>query len=157
MRNQDKFRGCLIGGAAGDALGYAVEFMREDEIFRKYGGNGITEYDLRNGTALISDDTQMTLFTAAGLLAGATRGRMRGMTGSYTGHIHHAYTDWLETQMEQYPRPNVAIPVTAIWGGGDLTKVEADDGFASLADAVEQVHQFLVLQAAGHWCARVGT
>ena len=49
MRNQDKFRGCLIGGAAGDALGYAVEFMREDEIFRKYGENGITEYDLRNG------------------------------------------------------------------------------------------------------------
>ena len=32
MRNQDKFRGCLIGGAAGDALGYAVEFMREDEV-----------------------------------------------------------------------------------------------------------------------------
>ena len=42
MRNQDKFRGCLIGGAAGDALGYAVEFMREDEIFRKYGMDGIT-------------------------------------------------------------------------------------------------------------------
>ena len=106
MRNQDKFRGCLIGGAAGDALGYAVEFMREDEIFRKYGENGITEYDLRDGTARISDDTQMTLFTAAGLLAGATRGRMRGMTGSYTGHIHHAYTDWLKTQMEQYPLPD---------------------------------------------------
>lgn len=33
MRNIDKFRGCLIGGAAGDALGYAVEFKREDEIF----------------------------------------------------------------------------------------------------------------------------
>ena len=27
MRNIDRFRGCLIGGAAGDALGYAVEFM----------------------------------------------------------------------------------------------------------------------------------
>ena len=33
MRNIDKFRGCLIGGAAGDALGYAVEFKREAEIF----------------------------------------------------------------------------------------------------------------------------
>ena len=36
MRNQDKFRGCLIGGAAGDALGYAVEFMRDQDIFRRY-------------------------------------------------------------------------------------------------------------------------
>ena len=24
----DKYRGCLIGGAVGDALGYAVEFSR---------------------------------------------------------------------------------------------------------------------------------
>ena len=106
MRNQDKFRGCLIGGAAGDALGYAVEFMREDEIFRKYGGNGITEYDLRDGTALISDDTQMTLFTAAGLLLGTTRGMMRGIMGSYTEYIYHVYTDWLKTQTEQYPLPD---------------------------------------------------
>ena len=37
MRNQDRFRGCLIGGAAGDALGYAVEFKGEQEIFSRYG------------------------------------------------------------------------------------------------------------------------
>ena len=43
MRNIDKFRGCLIGGASGDALGYAVEFKREDEIFSEYGKDGITE------------------------------------------------------------------------------------------------------------------
>ena len=28
MRNIDKFRGCLIGGADGDALGYKVESPR---------------------------------------------------------------------------------------------------------------------------------
>ena len=37
----------------------------------KYGANGITEYELRNGIAEISDDTQMTLFTATGLLPGS--------------------------------------------------------------------------------------
>jgi len=37
MRDQDRFRGYLIGGAAGDALGYAVEFLREGQIFRRYG------------------------------------------------------------------------------------------------------------------------
>jgi hypothetical protein len=45
MRDRDKFRGCLIGGAAGDALGYAVEFLREGQIFRRYGERGITEYE----------------------------------------------------------------------------------------------------------------
>ena len=46
MRDQDRFRGCLIGGAAGDALGYTVEFLREGQIFRRYGERGITKYDL---------------------------------------------------------------------------------------------------------------
>ena len=67
MRNQDKFRGCLIGGAAGDALGYVVEFKNEKQIFSRYGERGITEYELNNGVAQISDDTQMTLYTANGL------------------------------------------------------------------------------------------
>lgn len=68
----DQIRGCLLGGAAGDALGYPVEFMGEKAIFLRYGKKGITEYELdpKLGKALISDDTQMTLFTANGLLAG---------------------------------------------------------------------------------------
>ena len=37
MKNIDKYRGCLIGGAAGDALGYAVEFLDDAAIFSKYG------------------------------------------------------------------------------------------------------------------------
>ena len=62
MKNIDKHRGCLIGGAVGDALGYAVEFMQEYEIFEQYGKDGITEYSLDDGVALISDDTQMSLY-----------------------------------------------------------------------------------------------
>lgn len=71
MKNIDKYRGCLIGGAAGDALGHAVEFLSEGMIFSRYGESGITEYELTNGVAQISDDTQMTLFTANGLLYAA--------------------------------------------------------------------------------------
>jgi ADP-ribosylglycohydrolase len=33
----DKVRGCLIGGAAGDALGYPVEFMGEDQYLKRLG------------------------------------------------------------------------------------------------------------------------
>ena len=105
MKNLDKFRGCLVGGAAGDALGYAVEFLNEASIFARYGENGITAYDCRNGIAEISDDTQMTLFTATGLLLGKTRGMTRGIMGTYPSYIRFSYQDWYRTQTEQYPLP----------------------------------------------------
>ena len=35
MRDLGKFKGCLLGGAAGEALGYAVEFKTLDEIKKK--------------------------------------------------------------------------------------------------------------------------
>lgn len=106
MRNLDRFRGCLLGGAAGDALGYEVEFMREGAIFSRYGDRGITEYALHGGKAEISDDTQMTLFTATGLLLGTTRGMTRGIMGPYASYICHSYTDWLKTQDLKYPLPD---------------------------------------------------
>ena len=96
--NLDRIRGSLVGGAIGDALGYAVEFLQEDQIFRKYGSEGITEYDLVNGKALISDDTQMTLFTANGILVGDTRLSMRGIGCDPKAYVPNAYLDWLKTQ-----------------------------------------------------------
>lgn len=96
--NLDRIRGSLVGGAIGDALGYAVEFLQEDQIFRKYGSEGITEYDLVNGKALISDDTQMTLFTANGILVGDTRLSMRGIGGDPKTYVPKAHLDWLKTQ-----------------------------------------------------------
>ncbi len=102
-KNLDKFRGCLIGGAAGDALGYAVEFLSEKRIWNRYGEDGIQEYERRGGKALISDDTQMTLFTANGLLYAHTRGRMRGILGPYPGYVATAYKEWYLTQECSYP------------------------------------------------------
>lgn len=94
----NKIKGCLLGGAMGDALGYAVEFDSYDYILSKYGKNGITEYDLENGQAIISDDTQMTLFTACGLLWYDTRLKTKGVSPSTTECVYLAYLDWLETQ-----------------------------------------------------------
>lgn len=92
------FRGSLVGGAVGDALGYAVEFMSLDAIRSTYGENGITHYHLNQGKALISDDTQMTLFTANGLLLGITRGMTRGIMGDIEDYVYGCYKDWLATQ-----------------------------------------------------------
>lgn len=91
MDIQEKFRGCLIGGAVGDALGYAVEFMSEDSIFKKYDKRGISEFKLSDGKALISDDTQMTMFTAAALIDSAA-------SGDYNESIVHGYRAWYRTQ-----------------------------------------------------------
>lgn len=100
----DKFRGCLIGGAAGDALGYEVEFMRYKEIIAVYGTDGITKYELHNGEAWISDDTQMTLFTATGLLLGKTRGMTRGIGGKLSCYPGFAYKTWYRMQMHMSAR-----------------------------------------------------
>lgn len=72
---KDRFCGCIAGGAAGDALGYVVEFMSRRQIVERYGSTGIRSYDSgRGGPALFSDDTQMTLFTAEALLHAAETG-----------------------------------------------------------------------------------
>jgi ADP-ribosylglycohydrolase len=96
---KDKFQGCLIGGAIGDALGYIVEFMSIGEIKRRFGVDGIRDLvcDNMSGKALISDDTQMTLFTAEGLLWADYRGRHKGIS-SYEGCVFYSYQRWLYTQ-----------------------------------------------------------
>lgn len=98
-RVSDCIRGSLMAGAAGDALGYEVEFMHRRAILSRFGENGITKFALDNhGKALISDDTQMTLFTANGMLMGLTRGYMRGIGGRPEQYVDGAYLDWYYTQ-----------------------------------------------------------
>lgn len=98
-RVADSIRGSLMAGAAGDALGYEVEFMSRYAILSRFGEQGITKFALDNkGKALISDDTQMTLFTANGMLMGLTRGYMRGIGGRPEKYVDGAYLDWFYTQ-----------------------------------------------------------
>ena len=107
MKQLQQYTGCLLGGAAGDALGYAVEFTSAGEIFRRYGPAGIRSYALRDGVALISDDTQMTMFTAAGLLACGAKGADAAARQAYAQSIAAAYLDWYQTQRHSGPVPAV--------------------------------------------------
>lgn len=100
---QDRIRGSLIGGAIGDALGYPVEFIYSFHgIQDRYGERGITRLDTKqfwlndeeqSGKAVVSDDTQMTLFTANGLL-----NAKRQKIGMKYG-ICLAYVEWYLTQI----------------------------------------------------------
>jgi len=94
-----RFRGCLLGGAAGDALGAPVEFMDLAAIRAAFGPGGIRDLAPAYGRAggAITDDTQMTLFTAEGILRGHVRGMTKGIS-SIPAVIGHAYQRWLFTQ-----------------------------------------------------------
>lgn len=106
----DYCRGCLLGGAVGDALGGSVEFMSRATILEKFGPAGITRYAPVYGrTGAITDDTQMTLFTAEGLLRGHMRSLMRGTIPAYTSVTAHALQRWLITQSE---RPSTDLYVS---------------------------------------------
>ena len=77
---RERYQGCLLGGAVGDALGAPVEFMRRSEIIREFGPHGITDLAPAYGKlGAITDDTQMTLFTAEGALRAYVRGTLRGI------------------------------------------------------------------------------
>ena len=100
---RDRVRGSLIAGAAGDALGYAVEFNREASIFSRFGSRGIRAYalDRETGKAIISDDTQMTLFTANALVLNRAR-RAAGATEQPRHAVARAYEAWRRTQRERF-------------------------------------------------------
>ena len=101
---RDRIRGSLVGGGIGDALGYEIEFEREKSIFSRFGKDGITEYvlDPKTKKAIISDDTQMTLFTATGILAAVQNGNKDNIKKSVRNEIEKSYFDWLTTQMYSF-------------------------------------------------------
>lgn len=96
--DNNKFRGCMVGGAIGDALGYPVEFMSYREIIDEYGEHGIVNYKLRSGVAQISDDTQMTMYTANSLLFAFTRMMVRGIGAPMYTYVARSYKEWYWTQ-----------------------------------------------------------
>ncbi|WP_344621459.1 ADP-ribosylglycohydrolase family protein [Kitasatospora arboriphila] len=84
---RDRVRGSLVGGALGDALGWPVEFQRLDDIRDRFGPDGLRSPAAGGRHGEVTDDTQMTLFTAEGLLRGGTR-----------EEVHRAYRRWMLTQ-----------------------------------------------------------
>jgi ADP-ribosylglycohydrolase len=84
----------------GDALGAAIEFKSLGEIREEFGPAGLRDFGVAYGrTGAITDDTQMTLFTAEALLrAEHCRVRDPGCNGTEVGW--HAYLRWLRTQGE---------------------------------------------------------
>ncbi|WTI79879.1 ADP-ribosylglycohydrolase family protein [Streptomyces sp. NBC_00726] len=103
-----RVRGCLLGGAIGDALGNPVEFLSLAGIRRAHGERGVRGLtpDDEGVVGRITDDTQMTLFTAEGLIRAHSRAMSKGIGGAETGIVRNAYLRWLDTQ--NHPTPPAA-------------------------------------------------
>jgi ADP-ribosylglycohydrolase len=107
QRYLSRVRGCFLGGALGDALGAPVEFSTLAAIRAAHGDAGVTGLlPYRGRLGLVTDDTQMTLFTAEGLTEAARAGA--GTPGEVARHLYRSYLRWLGTQ--QAPGPPCPAP-----------------------------------------------
>lgn len=115
ITTSQRVHGCLVGGAVGDALGAPIEFHDISTIHRLYGKRGLRHYVEAYGRiGAITDDTQLTLFTAEGLLE-AGRGHGLEWFDKIDKKVHAAYLRWLRTQNSQLftvkrPKGLAAIP-----------------------------------------------
>ncbi|MEV8098081.1 ADP-ribosylglycohydrolase family protein [Kitasatospora sp. NPDC085879] len=102
-----RVRGCLLGGAIGDALGNPIEMKSMVTVEAEYGPTGITGLvpDREGVVGRITDDTQMTLFTAEGWLQSYRRIMAKGISGAETAIVKDAYLRWLDTQQHAAPPP----------------------------------------------------
>ncbi len=124
-----RITGCLLAGAVGDAVGAAVEFRSMAEIRRTYGKKGIQDYAPCYGQAgRFTDDTQMTLFTAEGLLQ-ARQSSMDAHEADYRKCVLEAYIRWLGTQGTISKRSELAyIYQGVLWNTRELHARRAPGG-----------------------------
>ena len=93
-----RIAGCLLGGAVGDMLGAPLEFAPLAEIRRQFGPAGLRDPVAAYGhVGAITDDTQMTLFTAEGILRAHNRWLSKGIASAPVV-VRFAYKRWLHTQ-----------------------------------------------------------
>lgn len=82
-------QGMLFGLALGDALGWPVEFLRLPEIKARFGPEGILEPP---DPAFYTDDTQMTIALAEGLIA-ASEGSVEAIMQA----VGRKFVQWLHS------------------------------------------------------------
>ncbi len=101
MKTKEKTISCILGGALGDALGRPVERLRTPQLYDYYGPDGIQDMQTVGMKARITDDTQMTLFTAEGLIHAV---KANGKDAPCDlDCVYQAYRNWYITQTEEAP------------------------------------------------------
>lgn len=112
---EERFCACLLGGAIGDALGAPVEFLSLSDIHARFGSSGLGRDSPGAFAGAITDDTQMTLFTAEGLIRAHNRHLGGGGAEADILSLHRAYLRWDYTQREVWPGLAPARSDTSGW------------------------------------------
>ena len=89
----------LLGLAVGDAMGAEIEFAKLNQIQSIFPCKVDRLLPSYGKLGAITDDTQMAVFTAEGLVRTIWRGATKGIGGT-SSVIHHALLRWLMTQGE---------------------------------------------------------
>jgi ADP-ribosylglycohydrolase len=99
----NRFKGCLLGLAIGDALGAPVEFLQLDKIKDRYGEKGIVDFDSWNSfkPGTYTDDTQLSLATAKGCI-NAHLNLLREGESHSLDFIYKRYMRWLESLKDHH-------------------------------------------------------
>lgn len=105
ISKRDAYRGCLLGLAIGDAMGYPVDTKTWSQIQEDYGPYGLMGYDLRNGYAEVSSHTQLAAFSCNGLLLGLTRGQLLGKMAPFVRYVGLSQQEWAIGQ-RRYDQPS---------------------------------------------------
>ena len=98
----NSYNGCLIGGAIGDSLDYS---RNNHDIFK------------------FSANTQLSLFTANGLLYGLTRVAIKGIGGDLEKWVYWAYKDWYKLQKEGKRLEASSLNITWLINVKELSEV----------------------------------
>lgn len=97
----DRVRGCLLGGAVGDALGAGIEFETIDQIRHEHGPAGVTSYvQAYGGSGKITDDTQLTVINSQGIC------RALRQATSVDREVYQLSRDWAYWQQMRQPPPD---------------------------------------------------
>ncbi|WP_162150206.1 ADP-ribosylglycohydrolase family protein, partial [Arthrobacter sp. H14] len=105
-----RVHGCLLGGALGDALGYAVQSSSLEPVRGNFRTDGPTDLSRRPAPTAFSDETQLTLFAVDGLLE-ALRWANDGVPADEKACLWLAYLRWLRTQDARLPEASPVPPV----------------------------------------------
>lgn len=130
MQYQTKWQQALINQAVGDALGYPLEFLRP-----------ATPRDLAQSAQakelLISDDTQMTLFTCQSINSGRT--------------IESSYVDWYRTQVGR--QPISALGAERLMQASRVPGTTTMDALSELADTISsKTRGYPLPETSGNGC-----
>lgn len=99
IREKDKLLiNTILMGSLGDAMGYQIEFMNETEIDSLFS-NEVSFEKLTNQPLIVSDDTQMSLYTLEGIYNDKL---------DPVNSIYQCYLDWAWTQLYSI-NPNMTL------------------------------------------------